>query len=358
MRVLVVGGGVAGLEALLALRALAADAVKLLLLSPGDEFVYRPLEVLEPFDPRAMVRIPWARILDDRRVSHLSDALGTVDSDQHVVTTTTGHGLPYDLLVLAPGAVVRPARPHALTVGAPGATRALTDLISELRTGPVRRVAFVVPADVTWSLPIYELALLVAGDARRAGAEPELLVVTAEKEPLEVFGPEAGETIRELLAEHSIELHAGTGELGAGSQAERVVAMPALEGPRIAGLRANEDGFLLVDEHGRVDGEDDVYAAGDATAFAVKQGGIAAQQADAVAAHIAARAGAQIEAAPFVPVLRGMLLTGGAPRYLRRSLMAAAEAEVNIDSPWWPRAKIVGRHLGPYLATHIEWAHP
>lgn len=355
---LVVGGGVAGLEALLALRALAADAVKLLLLSPGDEFVYRPLEVLEPFDPRAMVRIPWARILDDRRVSHLSDALGTVDPDQHVATTATGHGLPYDVLVLAPGAVVRSARPDALTVGAPGATRALTHLISDLRTGSVRRVAFVVPPGVTWSLPIYGLALLIAADARRAGAAPELLVVTAEAEPLAVFGSEASETIRELLSEHSIALHAGSAELAADVRADRVVALPLLEGPGIPRLRTDGDGFLLVDEHGRVEGEDDVYAAGDATAFPVKQGGIAAQQADAAAAHIAARVGAQVEPTPFAPVLRGMLLTGGAPRYLRRSLIAAAEAEVNIESPWWPRAKIVGRHLGPYLATHIEWAHP
>jgi sulfide:quinone oxidoreductase len=358
LRVLVVGGGVAGLEALLALRALAADAVDLLLLSPGDEFVYRPLEVLEPFYPHAMVRIPWARILDDRHVSHLADALHAVDLNEHVVSTTSGHKLGYDLLVLAPGARVRSALPGALTVGVPGAGRALRELISDLRAGTIRRVAFLVPASVTWTLPIYELVLLAAADALRAGVEPELLVVTAEAEPLEVFGSEASKMIRELLAEHSIGLCTRSAELGADTQVDRLVALPRLEGPRIAGLRADADGFLLVDGHGRVAGEDAVYAAGDATALPVKQGGIAAQQADAVAAHIAVRVGAQVELMPFEPVLRGMLLTGGAPQYLRRSLMTAAGTEISSDAPWWPRAKIVGRHLGPYLATHVEWAGP
>jgi sulfide:quinone oxidoreductase len=127
-------------------------------------------------------------------------------------------------------------------------------------------------------------------------------------------------------------------------------------GPRITGLRSDGDGFLLVDQHGRAKGEDDIYAAGDATSFPVKQGGLAAQQADVVAAHIARRAGADIETKPVEPVLRGMLLTGDAPRYLRRALAAcASEPEVSEDSPWWPPVKIVGRHLAPYLASHIGW---
>ena len=48
-RVVVAGGGVAGLEALLALHALAGDKVDLTLVSPTPDFVYRPLAVAEPF---------------------------------------------------------------------------------------------------------------------------------------------------------------------------------------------------------------------------------------------------------------------------------------------------------------------
>ena len=63
----------------------------------------------------------------------------------------------------------------------------------------------------------------------------------------------------------------------------------------------DRSGFLPTDEHGRVGGTVGVYAAGDATSFPIKQGGIAAQQADAVAECIAAGAGAPLETTPFRP---------------------------------------------------------
>ena len=93
---------------------------------------------------------------------------------------------------------------------------------------------------------------------------------------------------------------------------DRVVSLPAPRGPaRSRASRPTRDGFIPVDEHGRVAGLDGVYAAGDGTAFPIKQGGLATQQADAVAETIAAAAGAPVEPQPFRPVLRGMLLTGG-----------------------------------------------
>jgi sulfide:quinone oxidoreductase len=128
-------------------------------------------------------------------------------------------------------------------------------------------------------------------------------------------------------------------------------------------------GFIPVDAHGRVAGLNEVYAAGDITAFPLKQGGLAAQHADAVAEAIAADAGAAVTPRPFSPVLRGLLLTGGAPLYMRAEPQRLSRhATVAIDEPsrrrsdrgassvssqalWWPPAKIAGRYLGPYLAT-------
>ena len=96
---------------------------------------------------------------------------------------------------------------------------------------------------------------------------------------------------------------------------------------------------------------------------------MAAQQADAVAEAIAADAGAELDPQPFHPVLRGLLMTGGAPLYLRaephrlqREASVAIEAAVRPASSrnasaaagqplWWPPAKIAGRYLAPYLAT-------
>jgi len=101
-----------------------------------------------------------------------------------------------------------------------------------------------------------------------------------------------------------------------------------------------------------VESEADVYAAGDVTQFPLKQGGIATQHADAVASAIAARLGAAVEPAPFRPVLRGLLLTGMAPRYLRGDLRSGLSI-TDTEPLWWPAAKIVGRYLAPFLAAHL-----
>jgi sulfide:quinone oxidoreductase len=88
------------------------------------------------------------------------------------------------------------------------------------------------------------------------------------------------------------------------------------------------------------------------TAFPIKQGGIAAQQADAAAEWIAALAGAEIEPRPFRPVLRGLLLTGLRPRFLRSDVLAGS-SEVDMEPLWWPPGKIAGRYLAPFLAEHL-----
>jgi sulfide:quinone oxidoreductase len=147
---------------------------------------------------------------------------------------------------------------------------------------------------------------------------------------------------------------------GATLAAEAAVTLPRLEGPRLEGLAEDADGFIPVDEWCRVVGAEDLYAAGDATSFPVKQGGIATQQADTAAAHIAARSGAGVEPFPFRPVLRGMLLTGGVPEFLRASLAADSDdaSVASVEPLWWPPGKIAGKYLAPYLAEITETALP
>ena len=134
--------------------------------------------------------------------------------------------------------------------------------------------------------------------------------------------------------------------------ADRVVAAPRLQGQRIEGIPQTADSFIPVDTHARVTGVSDVYAAGDVTSFPVKQGGIAAQQAEVAAEAIAAEAGADLTPRPFRPVLRGLLLTGMEPSYLRRELTKGEETSwASSDPLWWPPAKIVGHYLAPFLGA-------
>jgi CBS domain-containing protein len=192
----------------------------------------------------------------------------------------------------------------------------------------------------------------------------ELVLVTPEDEPLQLFGRAGSDAVRELLEERGITVQTGScpvelvdGELRLVPEgtiaADRVVALPRLRGPRIDGLPQTVEGFVPVDAHGQVHGLADVYAAGDITSFPVKQGGIATQQADAAAELIAANAGADITPQPFRPVLRGLLLTGRQPRYLRHPITGGA-GDASAASPeplWWPPAKIVGRYLAPFLGA-------
>jgi sulfide:quinone oxidoreductase len=193
--------------------------------------------------------------------------------------------------------------------------------------------------------------------------EVELTLVTPESAPLRVFGTKPSDAMRELLNKRGIDLRPRTTPVayrtgilelipGPALEVDGVVALPILEGKPIPGLEQDARGFVQTDLFGRVEGRDDLYAAGDITTFPIKQGGIAAQQADAAATSIAALAGAPVEPTPFKPILRGLLLTGLTPRYLRSDLLTD-ETEIGSEPLWWPPAKIVGRYLAPFLAEHL-----
>ena len=136
---------------------------------------------------------------------------------------------------------------------------------------------------------------------------------------------------------------------------DRIVTVPRLTGPALRGLASTADGFIRTDAYGRVLGVENVFAAGDATAFPIKQGGLAAQQADAVAASIAAHAGADVTARPFRPVLRGLLTGDGTARYIRADIATGAGDECTVSERplWWPPNRLCGRYLAPYLSARV-----
>ena len=136
--------------------------------------------------------------------------------------------------------------------------------------------------------------------------------------------------------------------------------MVALPVPRVApipGLPQDAEGFIPIDRHATVLGLEREFAAGDAAWFPIKQGGLAAQQADCAARSIAALAGAPVEPQVFRPVLRGALLTGWGPRYLR-TVIGEDAGSVARSVLWWPPAKIAGEHLAPYLMAKAGYRAP
>src|SRR6266566_4543406 len=112
--VLIAGAGVAGLEAALALRDHAGVAIRLTLLAPDPDFVYRPMAVQEPFAYGAAARYPLSSIAADLGAELLADAFAWVEPAARVAHTAGGGRLSYDALLLALGA--RPQRRYARAI--------------------------------------------------------------------------------------------------------------------------------------------------------------------------------------------------------------------------------------------------
>jgi len=369
MHVVIAGGGVAALEATIALRDLAGDRVSITMLAPDEDFVFKPLSVGEPFALGDAQRLSLKKFARDLSIELVHDGLASVSPSARLVRTTGGDELNYDKLVIATGARREDPFEHATTFRGQEDSEMLHGLIQDLEGGYARRIVFVVPHGVTWSLPLYELALMTARRAYEMSLDDvELSFVTPEDRPLAVFGPGPSDDVRELLEQAGIEVRCsvraeiprkGTVLLHPGGEeitCDRIVTLARLRGSAIRSLPHDEDGFLPVDNHGRVTGVEHVYAAGDGANFPIKQGGIACQQADAVAEVIARGAGAALEPRSFRPVLRGQLITGRESRFMRADLSGREgdSAQSSPETLWWPPSKIAGRYLAPYLHDSEE----
>lgn len=368
--VVIAGGGVAGLEAAFALHELAGERVAVTLVSPGAQFAYRPPAVAEPFGSGHVERYALAPLVAAAGAALVRDTVDGVDRVGRTVRTAGGVELPYDALILAMGATPHPLSAHVTTVDAARMDTLLHGLVQDIEGGYVRRLGIVIPGPMCWPFPAYELALMASERAWDMQTDLDVVLFTPEHAPLEAFGAAASHALATLLDDRRIEVvtsadcevpRSGMVVVHPGGRSvalDRVVALPRLSGPRLPGVPSNGEGFIPVDEHGRVRGLDHVWAAGDGTDHPVKLGGVAAQLADAAARSIAIQAGVPLDARPVTPVLEGVLMTGGTPRYLRHTPPRPGndgESVFTEVTPGTRGPKISARYLGPHLVTG---AHP
>ncbi len=245
LRVLVAGGGVAALEATLALRAPAEERVSIDLLSPDPlspdpRFWYRPLAVIEPFGIGQLHGIGLVELAAAAGATFSLGAFESVDPERHLAVATAGVEFQYDVLLVASGAKPVSAVPGAFTFRGPADSRALGALVTELESGSVRQLVFALPGGVAWPLPLYELGILTAAFLRQQGIEGvELTFVIPEDAPLRLFGREASAAVRRMLEERGVSIVTGRSPVSVedgrltlapdGSiPADRVIALPRL----------------------------------------------------------------------------------------------------------------------------------
>jgi sulfide:quinone oxidoreductase len=350
---------VASLEAALALRDLAGDRVTLTIATASTEFVYRPFAVVRPFQSRPTFRIELAEVARDVAAELVVDTAIGIEAGGRRLLLSTGEPLSYDALLIAIG-----ARAEATVVGGTitpwdwGGGHAFRAMLASLRNGRTKTVTFVVPAGTVWALPLYELALLTSAYViEDAIKDVSLTLVTVEKAPLEVFGADSSAKVAALLRQRGITVLLDSETLdvedglvrtsaGAAIPSDATVAVPVIRPHAFSGVPIDDAGFIVVDEYCRVGDERIVFAAGDCTNSPVKQGGIAAQQADAAAAGIASIVGATVEPAPLRPQLRALLFTGESPLRLGQ---ADGSRESDGGGQADPLVKIDARYLTPYL---------
>lgn len=364
-RVLIAGGGVASIEAALALRDLAGDRVDVGIFSPRRDFVYRPYAVGEPYGTAHVARYDLGDLAARCGATFHQDSIASIDAEARLATTHDGERYSYDYLIVASGAQLLWPVPGAITFWGIADELDVQKVMERLHSGEIHSLAFTMPGVESWALPLYELALLAESELSKAGIHGvKLTVVTPEDGPLQIFGRRVSELMGALLSERGIEVVKGThpvrfenGQLrtvpGDHVDVDAVVSLPKLEGRRIRGVPHDPDGFVQIDEHCRVLQRDRMFAAGDVTNFPVKQGGIATQQADVIAEAIAADVGVEIDPQPFDPILRGVLWTGEEPRYLQGWIGGGhgETSSLTAEPPWdTAEGKIVGRYMTDFIA--------
>ena len=368
--VLIAGGGFGAVEAMLALRVLAPERVRITLVSASPMLAYKPAATTEAFDETPPRTYDLQAIAADAGASFRLDRLEAVAPRDRSVRLASFAFVDYDALVLAVGA--RPAKsiPGALTFRDQREVNHIRHLARELRAGKLHRIIFAVPYGCSWPLPLYELALLTATHLKERSAAGEVVLVSPESTPLQVFGAQASRLVAGVLAERGVRFigesdpqsveRDGSLSLGSGEtlDADCVVTVPELRGPRITGVPTDSWGFITTDALGGVTGLPDVYAAGDMTSFPIKQGGLAAQQADVIAQRIASNHGAAVTQSRIHRVLRARLVGGAHPIYLRTELDELGHATTstlhghfNDSESVTPPEKVFGRYLTPYLHT-------
>ncbi len=384
--VCIVGAGTAGLEALLSAREELGTSADLWLVAPDREFRYRPIHRDSLFRPARERAIKVADLVAETGATWIRDRAEVVRESERCLLTRNGDVVEFDYLLLAAGG--RPVRPLAQGYlwergGDPGF---LDEIIAQIAAGAVESVAVAIPRGARWSVPAYELALVLAWSA--AGTDACVTLMTAEERPLGALGSAAADAVAAELERAGVETITGVElvdapargaptltvadliivperaedeataligdptdparvQIGAGvaRDFERLISLPVMLGPHIAGVASDHAGFVAVNESLKVCRSDVIWAAGGCIAGALEHSALSARQADVAVAAIAAACGRAEAGDPAIgqdaAEITGVLLAGQREQWLAENPIGTPEPSTRCM--WWPPGRAVGK---------------
>lgn len=270
--IVVVGGGIAGVEAAMTL-ARTVDRSRITLVTPWPSLRVVPQIVYVPFGGRPItVDIGLRRALAADGVDLRIGTCERANLDEHEISTSDG-AIRYDAVVFAPGTVPEPTAGHRLrnledALRLRGALQDVAHMYGSERAITVR-----VPESCTWPAPAFEFSLLLARwrDELELG-DLQLSLAIESTEPLDLFDLDASTIVRNALEAAGVELMAHIPE-------HRIDLVPTTLAVDFAGLTArrilglppvNPDGFYEVDIDGCIG--PDAFVVGDATQLPYKAG--------------------------------------------------------------------------------------
>lgn len=310
-RVLVLGGGFAGLETAFMLRMRVHDAVDITLVSDNDQFNFKPNSIYIPFgaEPESLL-IDLDAPLRKRNIDLFQGSVRQVDTEAKHVALEDGTNLPYDYLIIGTGATMRPSEipglaDHASTIWTSDEMLKLRADLAEIKDRASReehsRVLFLVPPNNKCSGPLYEMVFMLETWSRREKIRDfiDITYSTYERTFIQAFGPRLDEVVHTEFAKREIEganeevvTEVRDGLVHYESTGDRefdflISFPPYVAAVHYEGLPSDDRGFLTTElETRQVVGQPDVYAPGDGGDFPVKQAFLAFLQGDAVADHL------------------------------------------------------------------------
>lgn len=382
-RVVVLGGGFAGLESTFYLRHVLRDRADLTLVSDQDHFLFKPNTIYIPFGEEPdKFKVPLDKPTRKKEIEFVLGRATEIDPAANRVRVGD-RTLNYDYLVVATGAGMRPTEipgltEHALTVWTPDNMLQLragfARLVERAKSGTSQRLLFMVPPNNRCSGPLYEMVMMTDTWLRRQEARGpvEIGFTTYESGFIQAFGPRLNTVVTDEFQERGVTgekgfvvTHVEPGHVhfqnGQSRPFDLLVSFPPyVAGNRYASLPNDDRGFIAVEpDSRRVRGQDRIYAAGDTADFPIKQAFLALLQADAAADHIAAEIVGGKPTVAFEPVSMCVMeelnkatfaqvplkYTGDPERPVTVDLEHGEDYKVGVSPLWRVGKKVLGLYL-------------